>query len=139
MNVLPPANPALVYMTVSATQASTQDTALGGRSVEVSIDGVNFSQALILTFDPATNTGTDAWGRTQKVWVRAIGDSAAEGERTALVSHSVSSTNTDFNQLSVANVQARVIDNDLAGLLIRQTSGSTVVLEGDTVGDSYSI
>ena len=139
MNVAAPADLSLVYMTVSATQASSQDAANGGKSILVSIDGVNYVQSLVLTFDPGATSGANAWARTQKIYVRAVSDNAAEGERTAMISHSVLSANAAFNHLAVANVQVRVIDNDLAGLIIRQTDSATQVVEGDTAGDSYSL
>ncbi|WP_293776173.1 hypothetical protein [uncultured Oxalicibacterium sp.] len=138
MNV-PPSGTEKAYVTVSATQATTKDTALGGKSIEVSIDGVHYYQSLVLTFDPSAGSGAEEWARTQKVYVRAASDTAAEGERVAMISHSVMSNNPTFNELQIANVQVRVIDNDMPALIIRQTDGNTRVTEGDANGDTYSI
>ena len=56
----------------------------------VSTDGVTFTNAVVLKFDGAT--ADDVF----QIWVKAIDDSAAEGPRVALISHSIISANPDL-------------------------------------------
>jgi len=131
----------VVYITVSAAQAGFKDEQNGGKALEVSIDGINFAPALVLTFDSAVAGNTDpiAWAREQVIFVRGTFDEAEEGERTVVISHSVYSVNPDFDNLNVPNVEVKLIDDDKAGLIITETDLETQVLEGDTSGDTYEI
>ena len=81
--VAAPATATIAYLTVAATQPSSKSEAAGQRTIEVSADGgVTWATSLVLTFDSSIAGTSDplAWARTQTIYVRAIGDSAAEGE-----------------------------------------------------------
>jgi hypothetical protein len=103
----------VAYMTVSAALASYKDASAGGKSVEVSTDGVHYTSALVLTFD-ASQSGADAfaWDREQTIYVRAASDAAVEGDRTVIISHSIESDNPAFDRLNIANVEVKVVDNE---------------------------
>src|SRR4051812_24873899 len=125
-----PAQATLATLTVSAALAPDKDASQGGKSVEVSTDGVHFSRSLVLSFDSSAAAGSAAaWAREQTIYVRADHDDVAEGERTVIISHSIQSANPDFNRLGIANVEAKVIDDDRPGLIIQQTGNGTQVLE----------
>ncbi len=110
----------------------------------VSIDGTTFTNAVVLTFDGATATNKF------QIWVKAIDDSAAEGPRVALISHSIISDNPVYDDLPLIDIFVNVLDNDQPGLDIRHLvetapdvfapDTSTEVLEGASgFGDVYSV
>ena len=115
----------------------------------VLIDGQTVNQpirSLVLAFN-STN-----WNTPQTVYVKAVDDSVAEGQRVVVISHSVAvdSTNpTDialFNHVDVRNVEVTVIDNDQPGVILTQTDGTTQVLGTDPnagtftgINDSYTV
>jgi Ca2+-binding RTX toxin-like protein len=134
-----PVTATVAYMTVSAALAAFKDRQASGQSVEVSLDGVNYSEALVLTFDSQAAAGSaTAWDRTHTVYVRAASDPAEEGERTVVISHSIQSGNPDFDRLYIANVEAQVTDDDKPGLVVKQSGVGTEVVEG-LVSDSYTV
>jgi hypothetical protein len=103
---------------LSAEVVSGSDRKLPGRGegVLVSTDGVTFTNAVVLKFD-----GTTA-GEVFKISVKAIDDSAAEGPRVALISHSIISADPDYDGLPLVDVFVNVLDNDKPGLEIRHLS-----------------
>ena len=132
-----PSDPTVAFVTVSAALAGFKDEQNGGRTVEISMDGIHYFSSLVLTFD-SENTGAEAWDRTQAIYVRAASDTAEEGERTVVISHSIRSDNADFNHLDIPNVEVTVIDDDKAGLIVEETGTGSEVVEGlDT--DTYGV
>ena len=92
----------------------------------------------------------DNWSDKQYVTVAAPEDSLVEGARPYVIQHSVSQGNDphdggEYDKIKVASVAISVVDNDVAGVLITQTNGDTVVAENGakvTTGspnDSYSV
>jgi Ca2+-binding RTX toxin-like protein len=132
-----PSSPTVAFVTVSAALAGFKDEQNGGRTVEVSMDGVNYFSSLVLTFD-SENTGAEAWDRTRAIYVRAASDTAEEGARTVVISHSIRSDNADFNHLDIPNVEVTVIDDDKAGLIVAETGIGSEVVEGSDV-DTYGV
>jgi Ca2+-binding RTX toxin-like protein len=135
-----------VYLTVSAGVVSGSDRRLPGRGqgVLVSTDGVTFTDAVVLKFDGATAD------HVFQIWVKAIDDSAAEGSRVALISHSIISADPNYHDLPLVDVFVNVIDNDKPGLDIRHLvetapntfapDTTTEVLEGASgFTDVYSV
>ena len=133
-----------VYLTVSAGVVSGSDRKVAGAGLLVSTDGSTFTNAVVLTFNGATA------GNKFKIWVKAIDDSAAEGPRVALISHSIVSNNPMYEGLPLIDVFVNVLDNDKPGLDIRhliETAPNTYapdtrteVLEGASgFSDVYSV
>ncbi|MFA7063647.1 MAG: calcium-binding protein, partial [Methanomethylophilus sp.] len=139
--VAPPQDPTVAYLNVSAALPGYGDELAGGQGLEISVDGVNFVSALVLKFDSSVIDSTDSayWSREQTIFVRAISDSAQEGERTVIISHSIQSTNPAFNRLDIANVKVTLEDDDEAGIILKETDNGTRVVEGATTGDMYSL
>ena len=174
-----PADGTKIYVTVSAAR-STRDEETGTPSGDtvwiakgaspgafthtITVNGapkIVPDRAVVLVFD-ASNYAVD-----QQVSVYGVNDTRAEGERTVAVSHIVSAvvetagadaaaralqqaTIDTYNRVKVRNVEAKVIDNDAPGLVITQTGGGTMVLEGDSttvqtgsgtfgIADSYNL
>ncbi|WP_392533892.1 DUF4347 domain-containing protein [Nostoc sp. C117] len=141
---------AKVYITVSAAMSASEEAAQGADSLLVSQDASNFrhtvlrngvpevvdNRSVVLVFDSSN------WNQQQTVYVLADDDNFAEGERVVTVSHSVASQDATFNQAAVKNVEVTVLDNDQPGLIINESNGGTLVLEGDAttgITDTYTV
>ncbi|NOI65300.1 LEPR-XLL domain-containing protein [Vibrio sp. 99-8-1] len=119
----------VAYITVSAARVSSSDRNRGNSSnptggVLISTDGVNFYESLVLTYDSETN-----WGDDFTIHVKAIDDGVAEGVRQYVVSHSIRSTNPEFDNLNINNVELTTYDNDQAGVIVVQ-KGPASIAEG---------
>ena len=127
-----------VYLTVSAGVASNRDRDAGGASLLVSTDGITFTNAVVLTFNAAS--------AKQQIYIKAIDDSSLEGERIAMISHSINSASESYNDLPILDMEVVIVDNDKPGIDIVQVGsggvadGLTEVLEGSFgFGDTYRI
>ena len=89
---------------------------------------------------------TGNWDTTQEVTVSATDNNAADGARSATITHAVSSldsmndpADTQYNGVAFAsaNVRAAVTDDDAPGVTVNPTSVS--VEEEDATGASYSV
>ena len=133
-----PTTPTLVYLTVSAALAPSEDLYLGARSVEISTDGINFSQSLTLVFDSTATTGARAWFRVPTITVRAPYEAVAEARQTIVISHAMQSDNPAFDRLSVGNVEVEVIDAAIPSVIVTQVQGATGLIGGGAPG-TYSL
>ncbi|GMA79011.1 hypothetical protein GCM10025880_54280 [Methylorubrum aminovorans] len=120
-------------VTVSAAQASAQSRALAGDAgtVEVSTDGVTWSDALTIRFVTELKNGVYVWKPelTGTILVRAKTDTAAEGEQSVAIGHSVISSNDEVSSTYLRTTLVKVIDNDKPGLIIVESGGNTSVVE----------
>jgi Ca2+-binding RTX toxin-like protein len=125
---------AAVFVNVSAVRANTEEQELGAATVLVSVDnGVTWKEAGVVRFD-AGETGP------KTVMVKAIDDTAAEGDRLVMVSHSSHSEDADFNHAAIKNVRVLVVDNDQPGVVITESGAGTLVLEGEYgITDDYTV
>ncbi|KAA3664513.1 MAG: hypothetical protein DWQ04_05355 [Chloroflexi bacterium] len=94
--------------------------------------GNGAGSAITLIFTPAN------WQVAQTVTVTAVDDALAEGNHTSTITHSVSSSDVDYDGITVDDVTANITDNDSAGVSIVESGGSTDMSEGGTT-DSYSV
>ncbi len=81
----------------------------------------------VLTFN-ASN-----WNIPQTVTVSAQNDGESEGKHFSAISHTVTSADVQFNATTVNNVDVNIYDNDAPGILIKQSEGSTDVMEGEQI------
>jgi len=66
-----------------------------------------------LTVSPTSTTFTDAnWSTAQTITVTAVDDTTVEGAHSGTITHSVSSTDTNYSGLSVASITVAITDND---------------------------
>ncbi len=159
---------ALVGTTDAHTLTITDNDTAGitltqsGGATAVTEGGATDSYTLVLTSQPTsgvsitvtpdsqTNLGSGAgtaitvafttanWNSAQTVTVTAVNDSIAEGAHNSTITHSVSSSDTNYDGLSVGNVTAAITDNDTAGITLTQSGGTTTVTEGGAT-DSYTL
>jgi len=133
-----------VYLTVSAGTVSTSDREIGGESILISLSPTGeFSKSLVLTFN-------DLGDLSRTIYVKAVDDDAQEGERVALISHSVNSENAAYEDLPLSDVLVSITDNDKPGVAITEINvdstfgpvgapdGVTEVLEGGFT-DQYEV
>lgn len=101
--------------------------------VTVSIDGGSqlSTDVTSVTFTPAN------WNVPRSVTVSAVDDFVAEGDHSGTITHAVSSTDPNFNGVSVAGVSAAILDNDHAGVVVEEGGGIAVAEGGAT--DAYTI
>ncbi|MEB3827610.1 Calx-beta domain-containing protein [Phormidium sp. CCY1219] len=72
-----------------------------------------------LTFTP------DNWDTPQTVTVNAVDDEAVEDKLTSTISHTVTSDDTDYNEIGVGDIRATVADNDLTAVSIESVTDAT--------------
>lgn len=91
-----------------------------------------------LTF--TTSAGANPWNVPQVVTLTAVNDTTIETvTHNGIVTHSVSSTDPLYSNLSVPTHTAQIWDNDTPSIDIAHTGGSTIINEGSTTGDSVII
>ncbi len=100
---------------------------------------VNLTGNAQISLSSGTVTFTNAnWNVTQTVTVTAVNDFLVEGPQVAAITHSTTSTDANFNALTVAGVSVAITDNDVAGVTLTQSGGSTNIAEGGAT-DSYTL
>ncbi|MHC5112569.1 MAG: calcium-binding protein, partial [Planctomycetota bacterium] len=115
-----------VYLTVSAGMVSTGDRQQNGESILVSLtENGDYAKSIVLTFDDATDL-------TRTIFVKAVDDTAEEGDRLALISHSINSLHPDFEDLAMADIFVNVIDDDKPGVSLTQINTDSIF---GTIGD----
>ncbi|GAF94379.1 unnamed protein product, partial [marine sediment metagenome] len=84
-----------------------------------------------VTVDMASLTFTDTtWNISQTVTVTAVDDPNVEGAHSSIISHSASSSDTNFNGIGISDVTANITDNDTAGIIVSTISGDTTEAGG---------
>jgi hypothetical protein len=113
------------------TERGTTDTytvvldSLPANSVTVSInpdDQVSVSNTS-LTFTIAN------WSTPQTITVSAINDSYAEGSHSGTITHTSSSSDSNYNGITITSVTATITDDDTAGFIVSTASGHTTEAE----------
>jgi Ca2+-binding RTX toxin-like protein len=150
-----------VYVTVAAPvspqeERDNRDGRGAGDSVLVSkngqfyrtviVNGVAMTipeRAIVLVFTP------DNWNTPQTVQIDGVDDSRREGDRVALVTHSVISQDPVFDGALVRGVEVEIQDDDTPAITVTalnpntlQPDGRTTVLEGTPstrIDDLYAI
>ncbi len=95
--------------------------------------GAGAGVAISLTFTSAD------WDVPQTLTVTAEDDGALEGNHTATITHHANSAAPKYDAVSIPDVVATVIDNDVPGVTISLTGGSTAISESGTLIDTYTV
>jgi hypothetical protein len=97
-----------------------------------------------ITTSPASLTFTaGTWNMPQTVTVTAVDDSLFEESHSSSISHTVSSSDGDYDAINVADIPVSITDNDAPppgtpAVLITQSDGTTMVSE-DVLTDTYQV
>lgn len=118
-----PANVSATEGGANGTYTVVLDTA-PANDVVVSLTG---GGQISVSPTPLTFTTAD-WDSSQTVVVTANDDGAAEGNHTDTVTHTVSSSDVDYNGISASDVSVSITDNDVPGVSVSPTTVS--VTEG---------
>ncbi|MCG8325721.1 MAG: hypothetical protein MI673_09400, partial [Thiotrichales bacterium] len=86
--------------------------------------GLGAGVAVTRTFDNGN------WNVTQMVTVTAVDDALVEGNHTSTITTTTTSTQPAFDGLTAPDVTVNIMDNDVAGVSVVQSGGSTDVTEG---------
>lgn len=93
-------------------------------SVNITTDSETTTDKTTLTFL------TSNWSSVQTVTVTAVDDAVGEGVHSSTVQHTASSTDSNYNGISIADVVASITDNDIPAVIATESGGSTDVEEG---------
>jgi hypothetical protein len=114
-----------VYLT--GTPTSDVTLTIGGTGTQVTVNPNT------LTFTPANHH------QPQIITVTAVNDSVAEGSHTATLTHTLTTTDTNYAALPAQpSLTVTITDNDTVGVIITQSGGNTTVTEGGAT-DTYTI
>jgi uncharacterized protein len=88
--------------------------------VTITPDSQSTTNTTSLTFTPAS------WNTPQTVTAIAVDDLLVEGTHTSIISHSVASSDSNYNGINIGSVTATITDNDVALSItkIHQIQGS---------------
>lgn len=90
-----------------------------------------------LSASPASLTFTSAnWNTPQTVTVTAVNDAVSEGTHVGTLVHAASGGG--YNGVSITGRSATVTDDDTAGVMVTQSGGTTIVVEGGAT-DTYTV
>ncbi|WP_190761265.1 FG-GAP-like repeat-containing protein [Microcoleus sp. FACHB-68] len=87
---------------------------------------------------PSVIFNSTNWNTPQTITLTAVNDNVADGNVAYQINGTVSSSDTNYSALTFPSVNASNTDNDIAGVTIVQSNGSTSVAEGGAT-DSYTI
>ena len=79
------------------------------------------------------------WSTPQTITLRAKEDAIAEPTTTFTITHDVSSDDTNYRGIEIANVGVTISDNDIADIIITQSDDTTFVTEGSNEKDTYDV
>ena len=122
----------------SRPTANVTVTATAGSSTEYEVKSGSgaYGGSTALTFAPA------AWDTAQTVTVRARDDNSNDGSHTSNITLAAASTGdanyNDSNVVADQTVSVTVADDDMPGLAVVQSGGSTAVSEPQTM-DSFTV
>ena len=95
------------------------------------------------TVSPATLTFTASnWNTGQTVTVTGVDDDVDQlSDRSVTITHTATSKNDSYNTISIPDITATVADDDIMGVTVTESNGSTQVTEASGAGrtDSYTV
>lgn len=95
-------------------------------------------QASVVSPGPSLTFTNANWNIPQTVTLAAIDDAAVEGTHSALITHTVSSSDPLYQGVGVPNVPATITDNDGPQLVVTHSGGNTTITEGNGT-DTFTV
>ncbi|MFO0702717.1 MAG: Calx-beta domain-containing protein [Candidatus Andersenbacteria bacterium] len=111
----------------SSAQFTLQLTSQPTADVQVDLA---FNDQVIDTDTQALQFTAGTWSTPQAVMVFAVDDDIAEGVHDGAVDFTAVSADSKYNGSTTSPIAVSVIDNDSAGVVVTESSGSTLVKEG---------
>lgn len=121
-------------VTISELGGTTDITEGGATdSYTVVLDAVpsaNVAIALASDADSTLSTSsivftTSNWDSPQTITVTAVNDAIAEGTHSSTITHTATSTDGNYDAISISSVTANISDNENAGFTVSAISGNT--------------
>jgi hypothetical protein len=94
--------------------------------------GAGAGAAIVLTFNDVD------WDVPQVVNVTGADDDVQTADRSSTITHSVASPDANYDGMILDNIVAAVAEDDVAGVVVAESGGTTEVIEGG-VTDSYTL
>lgn len=90
--------------------------------------------------EPAVTFTPDNWDTPRTITITAVDDLIDEGtgSHERIITHTASSSGSDYDGIAIGSVSAWVTDNDIAGVTISESDTTTEVTE-DGATDDYTI
>ena len=146
-----------IYYTYTITDEDTPGiTADNGGSLDINEGFGSDSYTLVLDSPPSSNVvitvagdadvtpsptsltfTSENWNTPQTITVTAVDDHIIESSHTGTITHTVASSDTNYNNFVVGNQTANINDNDTAGITINSPGANVITENGVT--DSYTI
>ncbi|MCR9144973.1 MAG: DUF1554 domain-containing protein [bacterium] len=82
--------------------------------------------------------GPGDWCVARTISIAAVDDAFAEGAHSGLVTHAAVSADPNYNAIAIPNVSVALTDDDVAGVTLVESGGSSAATEGGA-NDSYSL
>ncbi|MBE9007942.1 DUF4114 domain-containing protein [Fortiea sp. LEGE XX443] len=100
---------------------------------------VNINSGTQLTTNPNQLVFTPQnWNIAQTITATAVDDAVVEGNHIGTIQHTVISTDSNYDDITINAVTVSITDNDTAAVTITESGGNTAVTEGGAT-DSYSV
>ena len=150
-------NPADVAVTNTDNDTAGVTVTESAGTTDITEGGASDSYTIVLNSEPSgdvtVNIASDAqasvstssiifsalnWNVAQTIVVASVNDNLVEGIHTATLTQTVTSTDLAYDGLAVPDVVANVTDNDIAGVTVTQSAGTTDITEGAAT-DSYTL
>jgi hypothetical protein len=150
-------SPGTLHVTILDDDTAGIARVVSGGSTDVSEGGAGDTYTLALTsqpYDVVTITldsgdqlsvspqqvffNANTWNQPQTITVSAVEDDLQEGPQSDTIRHSVSTSDPGYKGLTVPDELVGVTDNDVAGILLSESGGSTRATEGGA-RDTYSV
>ena len=95
------------------------------------------------TVSPATLTFTPSnWNTEQTVTVTGVDDDVDQlSDRSVTITHTATSKDDSYNTISIPDITVTAVDDDIMGVTVTESNGSTQVTEAPGAGrtDSYTV
>ncbi len=123
------------YTVVLSVEPVSSVTITVDPDIDTEVNGQGAGNTTTLMFTTAN------WDTAQTVTVTAIDDTEDEPDpHTSTITHSASSSDTNYDGISIDNVSASVADDDVSpGVSITESGGSTSVSETGPTSDTYTV
>ncbi|PAX51879.1 putative Ig domain-containing protein [Brunnivagina elsteri] len=103
---------------------------------------INLAVGNQITTNKTTFTFTTAnWNLPQTITVTAVNDTTPEGNHTATITHSISSSDNNYNSLTLPNINVAIQDNDveIRGTVWNDINGDGIKGNGEPTLPSWTV
>jgi Ca2+-binding RTX toxin-like protein len=103
---------------------------------------INLAVGNQITTNKTTFTFTSAnWNTPQTITITAVNDTTPEGNHTATITHSISSSDNNYNSLTLPNINVAIQDNDaeIRGTVWNDVNGDGIKGNGEPILPNWTV